>query len=138
MLPSGTTPPAVVHGGAHGIASSAIPLQGIVGSAPWNALVFNTLYLQLLGMTDFQASLISALFLAGTAIGALVRWWPQSCLPLELVPLCGSCGAPAGLCLLLRSCFLVWLCGTPRECNSRFNLRPRQAWVAFAPAAWQQ
>lgn len=46
--------------------------QGIVGSTPWNALVFNTMYLQLLGMTDFQASLISALFLGGTALGALV------------------------------------------------------------------
>ncbi len=49
-------------------------MQGIVGSTPWNALVFNTLYLQLLGMSDFQASLISALFLAGTAVGALVRF----------------------------------------------------------------
>lgn len=49
-----------------------IVVQGIVGSAPWNALVWNTLYLQLLGFTDFEASLIASLFLAGTAIGGLV------------------------------------------------------------------
>lgn len=55
--------------------------QGIVGSTPWNALVFNTLYLQLLGMSDFQASLISALFLAGTAVGALVRGGGGGALP---------------------------------------------------------
>jgi MFS family permease len=34
--------------------------------------VFNTLWLQLLGFTDFHASLIASLFLGGTAIGALV------------------------------------------------------------------
>ncbi|KAL4423578.1 hypothetical protein ABPG77_004618 [Micractinium sp. CCAP 211/92] len=44
--------------------------QGIVGSTPWNALVFNTLYLQLLGFSDFQSSLVAALFLGGTAFGA--------------------------------------------------------------------
>jgi len=49
-----------------------IVCQGIVGSAPWNALVWNTLYLQLLGFTDFQASLIASLFLAGTALGGLI------------------------------------------------------------------
>ena len=32
--------------------------QGIVGNIPWNALVFFTLYLQLLGMSDFNASLL--------------------------------------------------------------------------------
>ena len=35
--------------------------------------VFNTLYLQLLGFTDWQASLVAALFLLGTAFGAQVR-----------------------------------------------------------------
>ncbi|KAK2075861.1 hypothetical protein QBZ16_001602 [Prototheca wickerhamii] len=49
--------------------------QGIVGSAPWNALVFTTLYMQLMGMTDFQASLIAALFLTGTAIGGQLGGW---------------------------------------------------------------
>ncbi|PRW58308.1 MFS general substrate transporter [Chlorella sorokiniana] len=44
--------------------------QGVIGSTPWNALIFNTLYLQLLGFSDFQASLVAALFLGGTAFGA--------------------------------------------------------------------
>ena len=40
--------------------------QGIVGSIPWTALVFFTLYLQLLGMTDFAASVLMSLFLGST------------------------------------------------------------------------
>ena len=43
--------------------------QGIVGSVPWTALVFLTLYLQLLGMTDFAASVLMAVFLGSTG-----RW----------------------------------------------------------------
>lgn len=39
-------------------------------STPWNALVFNTLWLQLQGFSDFHASLIASLFLLGTALGA--------------------------------------------------------------------
>ena len=31
-----------------------------MGNIPWNALVFFTLYLQLLGMSDFDASLLMA------------------------------------------------------------------------------
>lgn len=50
-------------------------LQGIVGSTPWNGMVFLTLYLQLLGMTDFQASALYALFLGGTALGGLLGGW---------------------------------------------------------------
>ena len=46
--------------------------QGVIGSAPWNALVFNTYYLQLLGFSDFHASLVAALFLLGTALGAMI------------------------------------------------------------------
>jgi hypothetical protein len=49
-----------------------VVLQGFVGSTPWNALVFNTLYLQLLGFSDWHASLVAALFLGGTAVGGLV------------------------------------------------------------------
>ena len=52
-------------------------LQGIVGSTPWNALVFNTLYLQLLGFSDFQSSLVAALFLGGTAFGAQAGTTPH-------------------------------------------------------------
>ncbi len=43
-------------------------LQGIVGSIPWTALVFFTLYLQLLGMTDAAASVLMALFLGSTGM----------------------------------------------------------------------
>ena len=46
-------------------------MQGVVGSTPWNALVFLTLYLQLLGMSDFTASLLMALFLGGSAAGGM-------------------------------------------------------------------
>ncbi|EFN50878.1 hypothetical protein CHLNCDRAFT_141677 [Chlorella variabilis] len=49
-----------------------IVLQGIMGSIPWSALVFLTLYFQLLGMSDAQASALVALFLAGTAFGGLI------------------------------------------------------------------
>lgn len=34
--------------------------------------MFNTLYLQLLGFSDFHASLIASLFLAGTAVGSQI------------------------------------------------------------------
>jgi hypothetical protein len=43
--------------------------QGIAGNLPWAALVFLTLYLQLIGMSDAAASALVALFLAGTALG---------------------------------------------------------------------
>ena len=46
------------------------PTQGIVGSVPWTALVFLTLYLQLLGMTDFAASVLMAVFLGSTGMYA--------------------------------------------------------------------
>lgn len=46
--------------------------QGIVGSIPWNALVFFTLWLQLLGFTDFVASLLMAVFAGGCALGQLL------------------------------------------------------------------
>ena len=43
--------------------------QGIVGTTPWVALVFLTLYFQLLGMSDLTASLLMATFLACNALG---------------------------------------------------------------------
>lgn len=39
--------------------------QGIAGSVPWSALAFLTLYFQLLGMSNGQASSLVALFLLG-------------------------------------------------------------------------
>lgn len=47
-------------------------VQGILGTIPWTALVFLTLYLQLIGMSDFHAGALMALFLGGTALGSLL------------------------------------------------------------------
>ena len=47
-----------------------VTVQGIVGSTPWNAMVFFTLWLQLLGFSDYSASLLMALFAGGCAIGS--------------------------------------------------------------------
>lgn len=49
--------------------------QGIVGSIPWSGMVFLTLYFQLLGMSDFAASLQMALLLGSTALGGLLGGW---------------------------------------------------------------
>ncbi|KAL4445751.1 hypothetical protein ABPG77_008950 [Micractinium sp. CCAP 211/92] len=60
--------------------------QGILGTTPWLALVFATLYLQLLGFSDLQASVLVAIFLASNAVGGLLggllgdwaaRRWPD-------------------------------------------------------------
>lgn len=51
---------------------SLIILQGIVGSVPYASLVFLTLYLQLLGMSDTSASVIVALYLIGGGLGGLL------------------------------------------------------------------
>jgi hypothetical protein len=50
----------------------SLPLQGIIGSTPGNAMVFITLYLQLLGMSDFSSSILMALMLGGGALGGLL------------------------------------------------------------------
>ena len=52
--------------------TGAVAMQGILGSTPWNALVFLTLYMQLLGMSDTAAAAMMALFLGGTALGGLL------------------------------------------------------------------
>ncbi len=44
-------------------------LQGIVGSLPWQAMLFFTLWLQLLGFSSFTASVLIAIFTLGCAIG---------------------------------------------------------------------
>ena len=59
-------------------AVSAIPSfrvvvgQGVLGSMPWNALVFATLWMQLLGFSDVSAGAIAALFAAAVACGNLL------------------------------------------------------------------
>ncbi|KAK9841289.1 hypothetical protein WJX74_003225 [Apatococcus lobatus] len=52
-----------------------IVLQGIVGNIPWSAMVFLTLYFQLMGMSDFAASLVVSLFFGATAVGGLIGGW---------------------------------------------------------------
>lgn len=47
-----------------------IVLQGIVGSMPWTAMGFWTLYMQLLGFPDVSAATIVALFSLGCAVGS--------------------------------------------------------------------
>ena len=47
-------------------------MQGIMGTIPWNALVFLTLYMQLLGMSDAEASTLMSLFLGACALGGLL------------------------------------------------------------------
>lgn len=46
--------------------------QGVFGSCPWQALVYLTHYLQLLGMSDFTASVLLSLFHASTAFGGVI------------------------------------------------------------------
>lgn len=49
-----------------------IILQGILGSTPWNALVFLTRYLQLIGFSNLGASLAVSCFQGGAALGGVV------------------------------------------------------------------
>lgn len=46
-------------------------MQGIVGTMPWVALGFTTLYLQLLGFTNLNTAILVATFSLGCAIGSL-------------------------------------------------------------------
>lgn len=50
-------------------------LQGVVGSMPWQAMVMITLWLQLVGFSDLQSSVLMATFTAGTAVGGLLGGW---------------------------------------------------------------
>ncbi|KAL4422801.1 hypothetical protein ABPG75_008998 [Micractinium tetrahymenae] len=52
-----------------------IIIQGIVGSVPYASLIFLTLYFQLMGMSNFDASLLVALYLAGGGLGGLMGGW---------------------------------------------------------------
>ena len=46
--------------------------QGVLGSMPWNAMAFATLWLQLLGFSDVAAGALAALFAASCAFGNLL------------------------------------------------------------------
>jgi len=52
-----------------------IILQGIVGSMPWFCMGYFTLWFQLLGFTDLQASLLMGVFQLGNAKGAFLGGW---------------------------------------------------------------
>lgn len=66
-------------------------LQGIVGTTPWNAMVFFTLWLQLLGFSDFTSSALMAIFAFGCAVGAfaggLVGRTPDCAVVIQIVAL---------------------------------------------------
>ncbi|CAL8466343.1 g5879 [Coccomyxa elongata] len=85
-----------------------IVLQGIVGSTPWNAMVFFTLWLQLLGFSDFAAALLMAVFAGGCAIGSLIggnlgdtcaRIWPEHG-RIMAAQFSVACGLPLSVLLL--------------------------------------
>ncbi|CAL5012239.1 unnamed protein product [Urochloa decumbens] len=48
-----------------------IVAQGIAGSIPWSALNFSAMWLELVGFTHWQTSVITGLYLFATALGAL-------------------------------------------------------------------
>ncbi|KAL6598497.1 hypothetical protein ACP70R_046196 [Stipagrostis hirtigluma subsp. patula] len=48
-----------------------IVAQGIAGSIPWSALNFAAMWLELVGFTHWQTSVITGLYLFATALGAL-------------------------------------------------------------------
>lgn len=48
-----------------------IVAQGIAGSIPWSALNFSAMWLELVGFTNWQTSVITGLYLFATALGAL-------------------------------------------------------------------
>ena len=45
-------------------------VQGIVGTMPWVAMGFSTLYLQLLGFSDLNSAILVATFQLGCALGS--------------------------------------------------------------------
>ncbi|CAH2051317.1 unnamed protein product [Thlaspi arvense] len=49
-----------------------IVLQGIVGLVPWNAMVFWSMWFELIGFDHNQTAALSGIFTAGQAIGSLV------------------------------------------------------------------
>lgn len=48
-----------------------IVAQGIAGSIPWSALNFSVMWLELVGFTHWETSVITGLYLFATALGAL-------------------------------------------------------------------
>ena len=65
-----------------------------------NAIVFLTLYLQLLGMNDAAASALMALFLGGSALGGLLGGWLGDKAAQASAQL-GACYSRLPLCALI-------------------------------------
>ncbi|EIE19976.1 MFS general substrate transporter [Coccomyxa subellipsoidea C-169] len=85
-----------------------IVLQGIVGSTPWNAMVFFTLWLQLTGFSNFAAAALMAVFAGGCALGGLLggylgdycaRIWPERG-RIMAAQFSVACGLPLSVLLL--------------------------------------
>jgi len=86
-----------------------IILQGIPGTAPWEALSFAVLYFELAGFSHGAASLIRATFDAGTTVGTLIggvlsdcaaRWSPAHG-RVAVAQLSVASGIPLWLVILL-------------------------------------
>lgn len=75
-------------------------MQGIVGTMPWVAMVFFTLWLQLLGFTDLQASLLVAVFGSACSVGGVIG---------------GNIGSPASLAIFMAT-KILHVCPLPVEC----------------------
>ena len=74
--------------------------QGVVGTMPWVAMGFMTLYLQLLGFTDMHAALLVALFSLGGALGSFGGGYIGASTPAPLKLLC----TPAPLAACIETC----------------------------------
>lgn len=49
--------------------------EGVIGSIPWSAFSFNTMFFQYAGMSDAQAALLTGALLIGAAVGGVVGGW---------------------------------------------------------------
>ncbi|KAH9302991.1 hypothetical protein KI387_014574 [Taxus chinensis] len=52
-----------------------IVLQGIVGSLPWTAMVFFTMWFELIGFGNKSAAILMSIFAGGCAFGSLLGGW---------------------------------------------------------------
>jgi hypothetical protein len=93
----------------------AIVLQGIVGSIPWQAMSFSTLWLQLVGFSALQASTLLGCSALGTAAGGLIGGslgdWAAQRRPLSGRIAVAQVSVAAGIPLMIV--LLVLLPGSP-------------------------
>ncbi|KAG2583782.1 quinolone resistance protein NorA-like [Panicum virgatum] len=86
-----------------------IVAQGIAGTIPWSALNFSAMWLELVGFTHWETSVITGLYLFATALGALfggvvgdpvARWFPNAG-RIALAQISSASALPLGAVLLL-------------------------------------